>query len=80
MNNSDNILSFPIDSLRLSNEFRIMARQQHFRTLADILNWPVAVLLMHEGFTYHVYEELLKYLKENNLSGFVNEVTVYPKY
>lgn len=80
MNNSDNILSFPIDSLPLSDEFRIMAQEQHFRTLEDILNWPVDVLLMHEGFTYHIYEELLKYFKNNNLPGFVKKVTIYPKY
>jgi hypothetical protein len=80
MNKSDNILSFPIDSLPLSNEFKTMAQQQHFRTLEDILNWPVAVLLMHEGFTYHIYKELLKYCKNNNLPGFVKKVIIYPKY
>jgi hypothetical protein len=80
MNKSDNILSFPIDSLPLSNEFKTMAQQQHFRTLEDILNWPVAVLLMHEGFTYHIYEELLKYCKNNNLPGFMKKVTISPKY
>jgi len=80
MNKSGNILILPIDSLSLSNEFKTMAQQQHFRTLEDILNWPVAFLLMHEGFTYHIYEELLKYLKMNNLHGLVKKFTISPKY
>jgi hypothetical protein len=80
MNKSGNILTLPIDSLPLSNEFKTMAQQQYFRTLEDILNWPVAVLLMHEGFSYHIYEELLKYLKNNNLPEFVKKVIISPKY
>ena len=80
MNKSNNVLSFPIGSLSLSTEFKTMAQQQHFRTLDDILIWAVSILLMHQGFTYHIYEELQKYLKQNNLPGFVKRVTISPKY
>ena len=52
----------PLQQLSLSESFKEMARRHHFRTLHDILNWPASVLLMHEGFTYHHYQELRNFL------------------
>lgn len=72
------LIQEPIDKLDLSESFKQMASQQHFRTLLDILNWPVSLLLLHEGFTFHIYEELIKFLKKNNLSVPVSGSTVFP--
>ena len=58
----DQILQTPLKELHLSESFKEMAISHHFSTLQDILNWPVAVLLMHEGFTYHHYQELREML------------------
>jgi hypothetical protein len=52
----------PLQQLGLSESFKEMAHRHHFRTLQDILNWPASVLLMHEGFTYHHYQELRNFL------------------
>ena len=62
-------LQKPIAELSLSESFKEMAHRHDFRTLQDILNWPVSVLFMHEGFTQHHYQELREYLiVENGLN------------
>lgn len=61
MDNS--ILQKPIQELDLSASFKEMAYRHSFRNLEDILNWPVNVLLKHDGFTYHHYQELRNFLK-----------------
>lgn len=59
---SEPVLEKPLHELELSESFREMAYCHDFKTIGDILNWPVPVLLMHEGFTYHHYQELRKLL------------------
>ena len=56
------VLQKPIPELSLSDSFKDMAHRHDFRTLQDILAWPVSVLLMHEGFTQHHYQELRNFL------------------
>ncbi|RPD44042.1 hypothetical protein [Paracnuella aquatica] len=56
------ILQKPIPELNLSDSFKEMAHRHDFRTLQDVLNWPVNVLLMHEDFTQHHYQELRNFL------------------
>jgi hypothetical protein len=60
MDNS--ILQQPIPEIAFSESFKEMACRHDFRTLQDILNWPADVLLMHEGFTQHHYQELRNFL------------------
>ena len=67
MNETQHLLDTQIKELDLSDSFKNMAEAQDFRTLQDILNWPVSVLLMHDGFTYHHYQELWNYLQKNKL-------------
>jgi hypothetical protein len=62
----DGILHTPLQQLDLSASFKEMAFNQNFKTLEDVLNWPVNVLLQHDGFTYHHYQELRNLLKEKN--------------
>lgn len=54
-------------SLPFSDDFKSMANSQDFRTLGDMLNWPVSALLMQEGFTYHHYWELWAFLRDEEL-------------
>lgn len=56
------ILQKPIQELDFSDSFKQMACHHDFKTLQDILNWPVNVLLMHDGFTQHHYQELRNFL------------------
>lgn len=61
------IISQPIDTINLSENFKAMASAQDFHTHKSILNWPPIVLRMHEGFTYHHYQELRNFLIQNDL-------------
>jgi hypothetical protein len=56
-----------INELELSEGFKEMAIHHAFRNLQDIINWPAAVLLMHQDFTYHIYQELREFLQKNEL-------------
>jgi hypothetical protein len=60
-------LQQPINELELSEGFKEMAMQHDFRNLQDIINWPADVLLLHNNFTYHIYEELKDVLQKNGL-------------
>ena len=71
----DQILQMPLKELDLSESFKEMANAHHFRTLQDILNWPVPVLLMHEGFTYHHYQELREMLFRINSTHLLKDST-----
>ena len=64
---SNSILEHPLHQFDLTESFKEMAYNNGFRTLNDILNIPVSVLLMHEGFTYHHYEELRKLLRQHDI-------------
>lgn len=61
------IIMQPFNTLDFSESIKVMAVAHDFRTLTDILNWPPSVLLMHEGFTQHHYQELRDFLKKNEL-------------
>ena len=60
------ILQQPLQQLDFSDSFKEMAYCHNFHTVEELLNFPVGVLLMHEGFTYHHYQELRNILKQNN--------------
>ena len=61
------LLQQPINELELSEGFKEMAIQHDFRNLQDIVNWPADVLLLHNDFTYHIYQELRDFLQKNGL-------------
>lgn len=61
------LLQQPINELELSEGFKEMAIQHDFRNLQDIVNWPADVLLLHNDFTYHIYQELREFLQKNGL-------------
>lgn len=65
------LLQLPLSDLELSEGFKKMAACHDFRNLQDILNWPASVLLMHQGFTFHIYQELREFLQDNGLSHLI---------
>ena len=62
----DDIFRQSLQQLELSQSFKEMAYNHNYTSLEDILNWPVNVLLQHNGFTYHHYNELRNLLKKRN--------------
>jgi hypothetical protein len=64
---SNSILRQPLHQFDLSESFKEMAYNNDFKTLNDILNIPLSVLLMHNGFTYHHNEELRQVLKQYDI-------------
>lgn len=62
----EELLQKPLQELEFSESFKEMAYCHHFRTLQDILNLPVNLLLQHQGFTYHHFQELRNLLKKDN--------------
>lgn len=66
------ILMLPINELEFSPAFKEMAVINHFKTLKEIIICPVNVLLLHNGFTYHIYKELREYMKQRNLLDQLN--------
>ena len=65
------LLQQPLNELELSEGFKEMAIQHDFRNLQDIVNWPADVLLLHNDFTYHIYQELRDFLQKNGLINFL---------
>ena len=63
MNTSDlSILQKPLGELEFSDDFKEMAYCNNFTTVQDMLHTPVGVLLKHEGFSQHCYQELRNFL------------------
>ncbi len=66
---NEDFFNKPISSHPFSVEFIDMCFNLHFRSLADIFSWPVNQLIKLDGFSYHHYHELWKYLAKSNLKG-----------
>jgi len=60
------ILQQPIHELEISDSFKEMAYCNGFKTVQDMLGISAGILLKHQGFTYHHYQELRNILIENN--------------
>jgi hypothetical protein len=67
------LLNQPIEQLQFSNEFRAMCTQNKFRTISDIVKYPVSKLLDKPGFTMRILMELIKGLKELQLENFLKD-------
>ena len=57
----------PLSNHTLTTGFKDMCKRHCFGNIEQLLNWPVSHLLKLDGFTYHHYQELWKYLEKNNL-------------
>lgn len=75
---SPSLLQQSINELELSEAFKQTAYRHDFRNLQDIINWPVSVLLMHQGFTYHIHQELKEFLNKNGFSHLLKTESLQP--
>jgi hypothetical protein len=55
----------PLLNHQLTPEFQDMCDRLCFSSMEQLLNWPVSQLLKLDGFTYHHYQELWKYLDKS---------------
>ncbi len=69
----DPILRKPIQNLQVSPEFRAMARANGYRTLYDILQWPVYMIPGKKRSGYRIVRELLDILEEHDLLYMLKE-------
>lgn len=67
------ILEKDIELLETSEEFLLMAKQNKFRTLADIAEHPVTELMRKPGMNYRMLAELGRILKRHDLMEIIDE-------
>jgi hypothetical protein len=61
-----------IKDLPLSEEFIKMAEVNGFASIEAILSFPATSFLNSKGVNYHLYKELVDYLKENDMLHLLN--------
>ncbi len=67
------ILNQKIRELPFTEDFKSFSQKLGVNTIGDIINIPVAELIRSEGFTYHALQELIKFLKEQNLGYLLKQ-------
>jgi hypothetical protein len=71
--NSLNILSQPINSLPVTEVFKLRSKLMGFRSLEEVLSKSAAELRNKEDFSEHWYYELLHVLNRNGLIHLLNK-------
>jgi DNA-directed RNA polymerase alpha subunit len=67
------LLEQQIEQLQVSDEFWVMCTQNKFKTIADIVKYPVSKLLDKPGFTMRMLMELIGLLKEKKLEDYLKD-------
>ena len=62
-----NVITQPIKDLPFSEDFQKMATINQWNTLEQLLSQPVSLLHKKEGFTMHMYDELITFLTQQGL-------------
>lgn len=65
---NNNFFTKPIKTHQLSKGFADMCLELHFKNFDELLAWPVSHLVKLNGFSYHHYHELWKYMDKNNFT------------
>lgn len=73
MQKDNPILEKDLEQLDTSDEFLFMAKQNGFKNLANIIEFPISELKQKPGMTYRMLAELGELLKAHELMDFVNE-------
>ena len=67
------ILSQSINDLPFTEGFKSFSKKIGVNTVLEIISIPVKKLMLSEGFTYHLLQELVEFLEKNNLTGMLNK-------
>jgi hypothetical protein len=70
---NNNILKQKLAALPFSDDFKTVAAKLGFETLEDISNIHVAALIELEGFTYHILQEFVQLMQQNNLTQYIKQ-------
>jgi len=68
---TDTILLQPIQKMDVSRAFKVMAKANQFKTLADILDSPVPELPLRTYSSYRILKEFLTLLEDAGLANLV---------
>ena len=73
LNNQKECLFEPIKDLSLSQEFKLLADSLHYKTLDEMLQVKISILLKKPGFTYHILQELVQFLERKDLANLLKQ-------
>ena len=71
--NKQEILNQSIKNLPFSEDFKFVSQKIGFKTIGEIIDKPVSVLLKIDDFTYHLLQELIQFLEEKGLANLIKE-------
>jgi len=72
-NNEQKILSQNISDLLFPGDFKFVSKNLGFKTIGEIAGKHVNDLLELDGFTYHMLQEYIQFMQENNLSHLIKQ-------
>jgi hypothetical protein len=67
------ILLRPVEQFETIEEFKEMCVLNNFKTLSDIVKYPVSQLLKKPGFGMRVLKDLIRILMENKLENVLKD-------
>ncbi len=67
------LLQKPLQQLPLSDDFKYFADETGFETLKELISFHAASLLETEGFTLHLFVELVAFLKKEGLYSLLKQ-------
>jgi hypothetical protein len=70
---NDNILNKPIADLLFTDDFKFVSQKLGFKTIGDMAAVHVANLIELDGFTYHMLQEFVQFMQQNNLSHLIKQ-------
>ena len=69
----EKILNQKISELTLTDDFKKISSKLGYSTLKQMANEQVADLLKMDGFNYHILQEFVQFMQENNLSHLIKQ-------
>lgn len=72
-NNEQEILNQNISDLPFPDDFKSVSEKMGFKTIGEMAAKHVNYLLDLDSFTYHMLQEFIQYMQENNLSHLIKQ-------
>ena len=67
------ILNQKISDLTFTEDFKSFSQKLGVNTITEMVAIPVAEMIKSEGFTYHALQELIQFLKENQIGYLLKQ-------
>ncbi len=72
-NNEQEILSQNISDLPFPDDFRSVSEKIGFKTIGEMADKHVNELLELDGFTYHMLQEYIQFMQQNDLANLIKQ-------